>query len=79
MKDPTETLRREMLATGQPDADFASAETCWTTDQLREAFEVISFAAPFAVVRRKSDGVVGTVEFTHAPRFYFNFVKDARP
>jgi hypothetical protein len=76
VKDPTETLRREMLEIGQPDADLAGAASRWTTDQLREAFEVISFAAPFAVVRRKSDGVVGTVEFTHAPRFYFNFVKD---
>jgi hypothetical protein len=79
VSDPTETLRREMLATGQPEADLASAASRWSTDELREAFEVISFAAPFAMVRRKSDGVVGTVEFTHAPRFYFNFVKDARP
>jgi hypothetical protein len=34
---------------------------------------VIGFAAPFVVVRRKSDGVKGTLEFTHSPRVYFDF------
>lgn len=45
----------------------------WTTDELREEFEVIGFLAPFVVVRRKNDGVKGTLEFTHNPRVYFNF------
>lgn len=48
----------------------------WTTEQLREDFEVICFAAPFVVVKRKSDGVKGMLEFTHMPRLYFNFVAD---
>lgn len=47
-----------------------------TTDEVREKFEVISFLAPFVMVKRKSDGVKGTLEFTHMPRFYFNFIAD---
>lgn len=45
----------------------------WTTEQLQEDFAVEGFAAPFVVVRRKSDGVKGTLEFTHSPRVYFGF------
>jgi hypothetical protein len=33
----------------------------------------MGFAAPYVVVRRKSDGVKGSLEFTHHPRVYFNF------
>jgi hypothetical protein len=50
--------------------------TVWDTSELSAEFEVIGFAAPFAVVRRKSDGKKGSVEFQHSPRFYFNYVED---
>lgn len=50
--------------------------TEWTTDQLREDFEVMGFSAPYVVVKRRSDGVVGSLEFTHMPRVYFNWVED---
>lgn len=73
--DVTENLRREMLETNQPHVDLAHAAKRWDTDQLREEFEVIGFLAPFVAVRRKSDGVKGSMEFTHSPRFYFNFVE----
>jgi hypothetical protein len=43
------------------------------TEQLREQYDVEGFAAPFVVVTRKSDGVRGLMEFTHSPRWYFNF------
>ncbi len=76
MNDETEDLRREMLATGQPARDLVKADQRWDTDQLREEFEVIGFMAPFVVVRRKADGKKGSMEFTHSPRFYFNFVED---
>jgi hypothetical protein len=39
-------------------------------------FEVLGFAAPFAVVRRRSDGQRGSLEFIHSPRVYFGFVPD---
>ncbi len=76
MHDHTEALRREMLETNQPHVDLAHAEKRWDTDQLRAEFEVIGFLAPFVAVVRKADGVKGSMEFTHNPRFYFNFVPD---
>ena len=76
MSDQTDIYRREMLLTGQPERDLAKAEYRWDTEQMRDEFEVIGFAAPFVAVRRKRDGVIGTLEFTHCPRFYFNWVED---
>lgn len=50
--------------------------TVYNTTELKESFEVISFLAPFVVVIKKETQEKGTLEFTHLPRFYFNFVKD---
>lgn len=75
MTDPTEAARRELLPT-MPDelrAVVARGERVWSTDELREEFDVEGFAAPFVVVRRRADGVRGSLEFTHRPRWYFNF------
>lgn len=74
--DPTEEARRDMLESGQPHADLAEAKERWDTQQMGELFTVHSFLAPFVIVTRKSDGVKGTLEFTHHPRWYFNFVAD---
>jgi hypothetical protein len=65
-----------MLEGGEPDRDLAAADQRWTTEELGRDFEVIGFLAPFVAVRRRSDGVIGTLEFTHLPRWYFNFVYD---
>lgn len=46
------------------------------TDELTENFSVKGFMAPFVVVQRKSDGVKGTLTFTHMPRFYFDFQEE---
>ena len=46
----------------------------WDTTQLAKEFEVLGFAAPFVVVRRKSDRMLGSLEFQHSPRVYFNFM-----
>jgi len=51
-------------------------ERKWTTKELMSEFEVKSFIAPLVFVRRKSDGVEGTMEFTHSPRMYFDFRPD---
>lgn len=75
--DPTEATRRLMIALDQPQADLAAIEDgdpYWDTRELQQDFEVLAFAAPFILVRRRSDGVEGTLEFTHSPRVYFNFV-----
>jgi hypothetical protein len=47
----------------------------WTPSELADDFEVRSFSAPFVIVTRKADGQVGSLEFQHAPRFYFNFME----
>lgn len=50
----------------------------WTTEDLTRDFSVKGFMAPYVVVSRKSDGVVGSLEFIHKPRFYFNFMEDKK-
>ena len=47
----------------------------WDTDQLKEGYSVEGFSAGFVVVTRKADKVRGSLDFTHSPRFYFNFMK----
>ena len=49
----------------------------WDTEELARDFELIGFAAPYVVVRRKADGEMGSLEFQHHPRFYFNFEPDS--
>ena len=76
MKDETEPMRRQMLETGEPYKNLAAADRRWTTEELGRDFTVHAFLAPFVTVTRKADGVRGTLEFTHSPRFYFNFTPD---
>ena len=78
MSDPTESIRRHRLAEinaepGSREALEAQHEKVWSTDELQQDFEALGFMAPFIVVRRRSDGVRGSLEFQHNPRFYFNF------
>lgn len=78
MTDPTESIRRQMLSeiNAQPGTrEYLEAQhgQVWDTDQLREDFEVLGFGAPLVVVRRKADGVTGSLMFQHSPRFYFGF------
>ena len=83
MSDPTETLRRERIAEinavpGSREALEAQYGQVWATDELSDTFKVIGFMAPLVVVRRKSDGVEGSLEFQHSPRLYFNFEPDQK-
>ncbi len=84
MNDPTEAARRERLAEinaepGSRDALEGQYGQVWDGEQLRQDFEVIGFLAPLVVVRRKADGVKGSLEFQHGPpRLYFNFVPEGR-
>jgi hypothetical protein len=72
-----DALRRQMVETGQPAADLAAdTDRRWTTAEMTAEFDVVGFGAPFVVVRRKSDGQVGTLEFTHSPRVYFGWSPD---
>lgn len=78
MNDPTEAIRRERLAEinaepGSRAALEAHYGKVWDTQQLAEEFVVTAFIAPLVVVRRKVDDAVGSLEFQHHPRFYFNW------
>lgn len=83
MSDETEPIRRAPLVEinaepGSREALAAQYGQVWSTQELADDFEVIGFLAPFVVVRRKADGVKGSLEFQHNPRFYFNFVPDTK-
>jgi hypothetical protein len=78
MSDPTETIRRKLVA--EINANPRSREALeakfgqvWDTSQMAEEFEPIGFGAPLIVVRRRSDGVKGSLMFQHNPRLYFSF------
>ena len=82
--DPTENIRRALVAEinhdpGSREALEAKHGQVWDTGEMTEDFSVASFAAPFIVVTRKSDGTKGSLTFQHRPRFYFDFRPDFRP
>ncbi len=79
MTDDTENVRRQMLAEinadpGRRAALEAAHGPVWNTSELSVHFEVIGFLAPLVIVRRRSDGVKGSLQFQNSPRFYFRFV-----
>jgi hypothetical protein len=81
--DPTEMERRRRQAELN-DRAAARAELekrytkVWDTDEMQRDYAVVGFMAPFIVVRRKSDDQLGSLEFQHSPRFYFNFMADKK-
>lgn len=50
----------------------------WTTTDVSHEFSIEGFATPFLIVKRKSDGVRGTVEWTGNPKVYFDFREGVR-
>lgn len=76
--DPTESIRREMvneinLVPGSREDLESKYGQVWSTDEMQRDFEVLGFMAPMIGVRRKADGVKGSLMFQHNPRFYFSF------
>ncbi len=76
--DLTEPIRRQRLGEinakpGSREALESQYDQVWSTEEFSRDFTVLGFMAPYCVVTRKSDGVRGSVEFQHNPRFYFNF------
>jgi len=68
-EDPKAALRKSLEA---------SYGQVWDTNELSRDFEVQGFMAPYVVVRRKSDGAIGSLQFSHDPRLFFNFEPDGR-
>jgi hypothetical protein len=79
--DDTEATRRGLVEeinsapTGRATLEQEHGQV-WDTQELSRDFEVKGFMAPFVVVKRKSDGAVGSLMFQHSPRFYFSFTKE---
>lgn len=78
MNDPIEDIRRQMqkeinAESGGREVLEAQHGLVWDTQELARDFEVLGFAAPLVVVRRRSGGVKGSLTFQHNPRFYFGF------
>src|SRR5690242_17761014 len=72
MSDSTEAYRRQRVAeiNAEPGSRMAlelQYGQVWDTADLARDFVVTGFLAPFVVVRRKSDGVRGSLEFQHSP------------
>ena len=66
MHDATESIRRREIAAvnakpGSREALEARYGRVWDTRELSEEFEVQGLLAPFVVVRRRSDSVVGSL------------------
>lgn len=47
-----------------------------TTDELTARYSVQGFCMGLCVVKNKETGEIGSFQFTHMPRFYYNYVKD---
>ena len=80
--DETESYRRERqaelnqgLSREEIQIVFPGTQV-YSTDELRAEFEVVGFFAPLVVVKSKADGSLGSFEFQHSPRFFFNYKKD---
>jgi hypothetical protein len=78
MTDPSEDARRQLLVeiNAEPGSRAhleARYGQVWDTDELRRDFEVVRFMAPVIAVRRKRDGIKGSLTFQHHPRLYFDF------
>jgi hypothetical protein len=85
-EDPTESIRRarivELNQGLDSDAAVRRAELeaqygqVWDTNEVRRDFEIKGFMAPLVVATRRSDGQLGSLEFSASPRFYFNWIAD---
>jgi len=86
LTDPTESIRRSQQAAINAEATEIAKVSAdprvelearygqlWDTREMGAEFSVSGFAAPYVVVTRQSDGVKGTLMFSHSPRFYHSF------
>ncbi|MEQ8637948.1 hypothetical protein [Gimesia maris] len=81
MSDATESIRREMVKEinhepgSREDLEQKHGKV-WDTQEMQKEFEQLGFIAPLIVVRRRSDGIKGSLKFQHSPRFYFDWSPD---
>jgi hypothetical protein len=53
--------------------EAVEVKTEWSTEELTQEFKVLGFAHGYCAVKRKSDGVKGSLDFEGRPRKYFGF------
>lgn len=79
-EDITEAFRRLRLAELNPGVERGELEQRYgrvlDPKEIAAVYEIMGFISPFVVVRRKADGKVGSMEFQHNPRYYFNWEED---
>lgn len=80
--DESEEVRRRLVSEINPkEIERGELEKLhgqvWDTNELRGDFEVDGFLAPYIVVRRRADGVRGTLLFQHWPRFYWGWAPES--
>jgi hypothetical protein len=78
MSDPIEAIRRQQLVEINADPGSRAALEAkhgqvWDTSELQDEFQALGFMAPYIIVRRRSDGVKGSLMFQANPRYYFSF------
>ncbi len=78
MNDPSETIRRELttaINNVEGSREYLSQKhgQIWDTNELQQEFNVLGFASPLIIAKRKCDGVRGTLFFQASPRYYFGF------
>lgn len=81
MDNSPEAMRRQLAAVineSPRSRELLEAEfgRVWDPAQLQAEFDVLGFRAPFVVVRRRSDRLLGSLLFQHHLRFYFAFQAD---
>ena len=81
VKDPTYELRKrrsEEINSNPRTREELEKEfgTVWSSKEMGTEFIVDCFLSPLVIVRRRSDGVKGSLLFQHSPRFYFRFFRD---
>ena len=52
-----------------------NSSKAYSTEELQAEYNVIGFGHGFCVVERREDGVKGSFEFSHQPRYYYNFAE----
>lgn len=87
MIDSTENFRKQEVVKINSEVESMDSDSerkrleakyveVWDTEEFSRDFTVTGFAAPFCIVKRKSDNKKGSIEFQHMPRFYFNFLEN---
>jgi hypothetical protein len=78
--DPDMERRNELIRVNDRDlAKEALAKDygeVLTTAETQEKYQILQFMAPYVLVTRLGDGKKGTLQFSHLPRYYFNFQEE---